>query len=869
MTETKLVSLTIDGVQVQVPPGTLVVDAAKKAGVDIPVFCYHPKMEPVGMCRMCLVEIGRPVIDRSTGQPALEEDGSLQIQFGRNLETACTAPVSEGMVVLGMTEKAKAGREDILELLLTSHPLDCPVCDKGGECPLQNLTMGYGPGESRFIFDEKIKLDKHVPLGELIFLDRERCIQCARCIRFQQDIAADPVIEFFHRGRTTEIVTYSEPGFDSYWSGNTTDICPVGALTTADFRFGARIWELSSAASVCTHCPVGCNLTLNLRREAGSGGKTVIKRIMPRQNEYVNELWICDKGRFAHHFAAPTVERLVEPLVRRDGELQPATWEEALNLVAERFSAAGSGLLTLAGGRLSNEDFFNLGELTAGFGGQRALYTHMGGGQLTTQIGMAPGSNLGDLGAQDVVLVVASDLEEEAPLWWLRLRGAALRGAQVITVNPRSTKLDQDAHYALRYPFGSATSAVLALARALGQDVPDLTETARSMADSLDFKAAAKALREAQNVVVLYGSEGSGVEGSQTLAEACAKLLSESGHVGKPNNGLIGVWPRANEQGAYESGWDALPDQLAALDAAGVLYISAADPVGDDPAYQAAFGAGTFVVVQDLFLTQTARLADVVLPAQSWVEREGSFTNGERRVQRYYPALSATTALPQRAESPGYSRSSLLTNRATVVGPLADFTIAAMIGERTGIDLASVSAAAVMLRMAKTLPQFAGISYQKLAQVEEQWPIVGREDLYYGGTGYENSQGLGVQLSLAKAARYSWPRIADFKLPKLGLIAFPITRLYDRGATLLPSQLLHERISEPYVVLNAADAGRLHVGQGALVRLVFSEQGDGVVLPAHLDASLPERVALLPRSFDIPLDGPRAVEVRLAERVKT
>src|SRR3990170_4807689 len=261
----KLVNLVIDGKEVQAPEGTLVVDAAKQVGIYIPVFCYHPKMEPVGMCRMCLVEIGRPVINRETGQPEREADGSPKVQFGPKLDTACTLPVSEGMVVRGLTEKVQAARKDVVEFLLTSHPLDCPICDKGGECPLQNLTLGHGPGTSRFVFDDKIHLQKRVPLGDLIFLDRERCIQCARCIRFQEEIVDDPVIGFYERGRKLEIVTFSEPGFDSHFSGNTTDICPVGALTTTDFRFGARPWELNAAASICQHCPVGCNLTLNTR----------------------------------------------------------------------------------------------------------------------------------------------------------------------------------------------------------------------------------------------------------------------------------------------------------------------------------------------------------------------------------------------------------------------------------------------------------------------------------------------------------------------------------------------------------------------------------------------------------------------------
>jgi NADH-quinone oxidoreductase subunit G len=323
----KNVTLTIDGKQAVVQEGTLIVDAAKSIGINIPVFCYHPKMEPVGMCRMCLVEIGRPIRDRNTGEVVIEEDGSPRLQFGPKLETACTVPVSEGMVVIGLSEKVLAARDDVLEFLLTSHPLDCPVCDKGDECPLQNLTMAWGPGESRYPYEDKKHLAKHYPLGELIVLDRERCIQCGRCVRFQDEIVDDPVIGFYNRGRGLEIVTFSEPGFDSYFSGNTTDICPVGALTTSDFRFGARPWEMQLTASICPHCPVGCNVVYNVRREARSAGKIVIKRAMPRQNEAVNEIWMCDKGRFAYHYMEHE-DRLTHPLVREHGELQPASWDQ-------------------------------------------------------------------------------------------------------------------------------------------------------------------------------------------------------------------------------------------------------------------------------------------------------------------------------------------------------------------------------------------------------------------------------------------------------------------------------------------------------------------------------------------------------------
>ena len=396
-----LVTLTIDGVKVSVSKGMLIVDAAKRIENDIPVFCYHPKLTPVGMCRMCLVEVGRVQRDRATGQIALDDKGQPKVAFGLKLETACTTPVEEGMVVVGASAKVKEARDDILEFLLTSHPLDCPVCDKGGECPLQDLTMRHGPGGSRFIFDEKVHLDKHVPLGEpdeaLIFLDRERCIQCARCTRFQEEVADDPVIGFYERGRKLEIVTFSDPGFDSKWSGNTTDICPVGALTTRDFRFGARPWEMIPAASLCPHCPVGCNITFSTRREAAAGGAHVIKRVLPRQNEAVNEIWMCDKGRFGHHFVE-SPDRLKTPLVRKNGELVAATWDEALALVGERFKAAGAGLAGLAGDRLSNEDLYAIRKVVTGLGGQVELNAQMGGGGLVQLLGVGQGTNFSEMG---------------------------------------------------------------------------------------------------------------------------------------------------------------------------------------------------------------------------------------------------------------------------------------------------------------------------------------------------------------------------------------------------------------------------------------------------------------------------------------
>jgi NADH-quinone oxidoreductase subunit G len=836
----KQVNLTIDGTKVVVPAGTLIVDAAKKIGIDIPVFCYHPKMEPVGMCRQCLVEVGRPVIDRSTGEPVMEADGTPKIQYGPKLETACTTPVTDGMVVIGASEKVARGRKDILEFLLTSHPLDCPICDKGGECPLQNLTLRFGPGQSRFIYDEKQHLAKHYPLGDLIMLDRERCIQCGRCVRFQTNIVDDPVIGFFNRGRSMEIITNSEPGFDSYFSGNTTDICPVGALTTVDFRFQARPWEMCTTVSICTQCPVGCNLTINLRRERDANGKMAIKRIMPRQNESVNEIWICDKGRFAYHYTESN-ERLTQPLVRREGELVAIGWDEVLSYVAENFTHAGKNLLALASGRLSNEDLFNLMELSTGLGGKSALYTHMAGGDLVTQVGVGKGTNLGELGKDSVILVVASDLIEEAPIWWLRVKQAAERGATLIVANPRPTKLERYASQVVRYTYGSEATTILAMVNAMSakQNFPKAPKLQQG---GEAIKTTAEKISAAKNLIVFYGSEGMGLEDSQALAQACANLLMVTGHIHKSNNGLIGVWPRANDQGAWELGYRPLDNLSEAFKQFEAIYIAGADPVGDNPSLAEAVREAGFVVVQDLFLTETAKLADVVLPALPFTEREGTYTSGERRVQRFYPAYLRPELKP-------------------------DYAITAIIGKLAGLKMEE-SPSGIFNRIAKQVSAFAGLSYRLLAQVSEQWPIVSRGDLYYGGTSYENKQGLGVALALpTQMPSLTWPEIPEVNRSEGTLLAVPITILYDHGQTVLPSQLLlKQRIPPAHISMHPDTAQGLNLPDGKLVS--FTLDGVSVEALLHLSGQVPPGVAILPRSMGMLISAPVPIELKAVEEVK-
>ena len=759
------------------------------------------------------------MVDRNTGKPVLDENGQPKIQFGPKLETSCTNPVSDGMVVLTQSEKAKAGQKSTVEFLLTSHPLDCPICDKGGECPLQNLTMAHGPGKSRFLYDEKMHLAKNVPLGELIYLDQERCIQCARCIRFQDEVAGDSVLGFDDRARSTRIVSLSDPGFDSVFSGNTTDICPVGALTTADFRFGARPWELNASASICSQCPVGCNITFNTRREAKADGKVVIKRVMPRQNEQVNETWICDKGRFTFHYTE-SKDRLKKPLIRQDGKLTRASWDAATKAAGELFAKAKKNLVVLASGRLSNEDLFNLKALADQVDGQAVLYSNMGGGDLTSLVGVGQDTNIGEMGTGSTIVVVASDLYEEAPIWYLRVKQATERGATLIVANPRETKLDRFASFVIRYAYGDEAKTV-----------QDLTKKGKI----------GDAFVKAENAIILFGSEGLGFEGSTALATACARALNDTGHVGKPNNGLIGVWPRANDQGAWEVGFRPEENLQAVFDKADAVYIAGADPFGDGMLKIKNAKQKPFIVVQDLFETETARIADVVLPAQAYTERDGTFTSGERRIQRFYPAVPALDGTKQ------------------------DFAITSQVAKQMGVILEGTSASVVFEIMVEDQPSFAGLDYAKLAEVNSQWPIVGRGDLYYGGTTYENKQGLGVQLSNAaqRAEKFSLPRVpkvAALRPKEKKLLAVPITKLYDRGITVSTAELLDQRIGETFIALHPSAAELFKVKAGELVK--FSLDGVSEEVSVRIDDTISAGVVLVPRSMGLPIYQPTEASVK-------
>ena len=546
--EKKLISFEIDGREVQAPEGTMLVDAAKHGDVEIPYFCYEPKLgQPVGACRMCLVEI--------EGIP--------------KLQTSCSTPVRDGMVVVTTSDRVKHAQNAIVEFLLVNHPLDCPVCDKGGECPLQDISFGWGAGRSRFI-DPKRHFKKPLELSPLVAIDRERCILCYRCVRFSQEVAEDRQLVFLERGDHTFVGTHDGHPYVAPFSGNIIELCPVGALTSTSYRFRARPWDIEDGATVCSLCPSQCNVTLTIRDDDR------VVRVLGRDNHEVDDGWLCDKGRFGYQaFAAE--ERITAPMVRDGGFLREVSWERALSEAWAALEKAGDSAAAFVSGQTTNEE---------GFLVQRLMRDGLGSAWVDSRDGAAPdpaharvlarpdlGARVSDIDHAGAILVVGTELVDEAPILDLRVRKAVRRnGAQLVTLSARPSTLDANAAAAVRCPAGGEEAAVAALAAALGSaraggSLDDLARTAgatagfragaedsppASPADAV--RAAADVLRDAGDVVILWGERLWAAERGGHTVEALLAVAGALGIPEKPESGMIGIPVSTNGRGLREVG---------------------------------------------------------------------------------------------------------------------------------------------------------------------------------------------------------------------------------------------------------------------------------------------------------------------------
>jgi NADH-quinone oxidoreductase subunit G len=678
------ITFVIDGVEVGAPEGAMLVDAAKLGDVEIPVFCYEPKLgDPVGACRMCLVEI--------EGVP--------------KLQTACSTPVRDGMVVYTRTDRVQAAQESVVEFLLINHPLDCPVCDKGGECPLQDIAMGWGPGRNRFT-DPKRHFQKPIPLSPLVKIDRERCILCYRCVRFSQEISEDEQLQLLERGDRTFVGTFDDRPYIAPFHGNIIELCPVGALTSQAYRFRARPWDIEDAGSICTLCPSQCNVLFTVRDER-------VVRVMERDNPDVDDGWLCDKGRFGYQMIS-SPERITEPMVREAGNLREATWAEAIDAAAAGLRAARGRAAALVGGQVSNEEGYLVQRIVRGAldsphvdsraGGavDRALWLELA----RPEIAVATS----DLDRADAILVVDADPLHSMPIIDLRIRKALRRnGARLAVATARPTALDGGAAEAVRYAPGDAAAFLDELAAALGEGT-----SAGSSAYGEGAGRVADVLRDAERMIVVWGGRLAGdPKGGLQRLLAVARALSLGDREGA---GLLEAPAEANARGLREVG--CLPnagpgyaETPAGRDATGIRAgleadeLTAAilldvDPVRDYPdaeGWRKALGAADFVVASSMFENETTARADVVFPAESHAEKEGTVTHPDGRVQRLRPGVP----------DPGAVR----------MGWEVLVELSAALGDELGLDTGPM----VLERLAGEVPFYAGLTHEEIGAMGARW----------------------------------------------------------------------------------------------------------------------------------------------------
>ncbi len=881
------VTFTLDGRQVTGRKGEMLIAAAERAGTFIPRFCYHPRMASVGVCRMCLVEVSGP--------------------RGATLQPSCFIEVADGAEVDTTSDKVKKAQDGVLEFLLVNHPLDCPVCDKGGECPLQDQTLAYGPAETRFV-EEKRHFEKPIPISELVLLDRERCIQCSRCTRFASEVAGEAQIDFVGRGEQLEVNTFPELPFSSYFSGNTVQICPVGALTAAPYRFTARPWDLDQVESTCTTCSVGC-------RVAVQSSANRVTRLLGIDTDPVNHGWLCDKGRFAFE-SVNADDRITEPMVRTGGTLVPVSWHDALERVAAGLRAAAAdgpdGVGFIGGARLTNEGAFAWTKLAKGVLGTDSVDAQLGDGLPADVVLGLPRATIDEAASADTVVLLGGDLREELPVLFLRLRSRIVSGdLSLVELSSRSTACTAAAAVSLRYRPGDAAALVRSLVDQTVAPPAGIDQTA------LDE---ARRLTGGGTVVVVVG-RGSLAEDGALVAEA-AQVLAAA----RPATRFLPALRRGNVLGALDMGmapgilpgrvglddarewfsphWDVLPDERG-RDTIGMLRSAGGDEPGEAgtgaPAKVRALvllGANPIIDLPDARLarrgidgadfvvevaTSTAALcgrADVVLPAAEAHERPGTTTNIEGRITRLgqklvppgqaWPDWMIATELAAHLDAdlgldslhavwdeierlaPAYRG----ITRSVLEGPAgADGVVAPL--PAAGVDLPRRSAPAPLDPIAfpgvesverQGAPPRAGFAESPTAA----GPSDGSNDADAGGGGAASDGGGGAGAArrptlLGVPAATSVPRVPPTDSYTSRLVA--TRRLYDRGAAVAASPALAALVPNSTVRVNPHDLDDLGVRSGGpvLVRTATAS----MVVPAVADPSLLRKVVAA--DFNVPL----------------
>jgi NADH-quinone oxidoreductase subunit G len=611
-TEIQTVNIIVNGIELAVPKGELVVEAVKRLGLEIPIFCYHPRMKPVGMCRMCLVETGMK-------QP----DGTIRMM--PKPAAACTLPVSEGLVINTDSENLRRDRKGVLEFLLVNHPLDCPICDRGGECPLQNNTLFYGPSTSRFI-EMKRHAPKAFPLSDYVTLDLERCIQCARCVRFTEEISGDSQLAFRFRGAKTQPITFSETKFTSKFSGNVIEICPVGALTNRKYRFRARPWDLQTSAAICTECSNGCSIWFDHR-----AGKLV--RVNGRTNDAINDEWTCDRGKFGHdHYNSD--KRMDSPFVRNGSELAKTDWATAYAEIIGHFDGAGKDAGLILGHQVSNEGAWSAIQF---------FKNHVGSPNIDHRFESHPGLvspevnfSIQALEAAKSILVFGTSLADELPIVFLRVRKAWFnKGTKIVTAYDRETEVDSFAHLILRYKSGTASTLAGALAGTISAD-----EAAKIC--ELPQSEIEEAVQIVKGGITITTTNLCNFEDGATIATSLKSLESDFSCLARGSNerGLqvMGAVPSTDGLNTWEMISAAAQGKLKALWLVGVDLFS----LGlDHDVVSQALENVEYLVIQDSMRTETFYFASVAIPMALPTEQDGTWTNVEGKLQNQVAIIPA------------------------------------------------------------------------------------------------------------------------------------------------------------------------------------------------------------------------------------